>query len=187
LKEKNRLPTPPLVSVEEPSILPIEENVNEEESEDEDEEEVEDIPTHEIKQNLITDQIEIHEDIPTHKIKQDLIKDQLEIHEDIISINRSPSPQIIESPKVLNTHLLPLQSEPSQVSITSSVSSSKTYIQPSIPVEINVKHDSTISHTSRSRKEQTPRQNKQPISPIKTPVPAQINRQPYFSTQIFSN
>jgi len=90
---------------------------------------------------------------------------------------------------MINTLPLPVQPETIQFSTTPSLSSSMTSVRPSIRVEINEKHNSVTSHVPRSRKErtsiQTTRQNKQPISPTKTPVPDQPNKKRYFYKEIF--
>lgn len=113
------------------------------------------------------------DNIPINEIESSLIIDQIEMKEDLRP--RSPSPEIIEQPTIIDTFSLPVRPGSTQVSVTTSVSSSMTSIKPSIRVEINERHNSMIQ-----RERTAIRQNKQSISPTKTPVPDPINRKRYF-------
>jgi hypothetical protein len=148
-------------------------------------EEEEEIPTDEIKREEIPiDEIK-HEEIPTDEIKREEIPideieevlrpDQIEIKEDVVPVNLSLSLQIIEQPMIIEQLPVLVQAESKEFDQTPSVSSARTFNQPSIRVEINgIINPVPTATTPKSRIERsatrTSRSNKSSTSPRKTPL-----------------
>jgi hypothetical protein len=118
------------------------------------------------------------------KVDEDNIIEQ---NEEIIPIvpPRSPSPQIIEQPSIINNISASEQTESNQFGLPPSLISSVAPSQPEIRVELNEKQNSITSHTPRSRKERaSTRQRNHSNSPAKTPLPDQLNKKRYINNHI---
>jgi hypothetical protein len=120
--------------------------------------------------------------IPTKEDEQ--IRIETSIDEPAIIRSCSPAPQIVEQPPTeTNLPVTPL-SDFNHFSVTSSLMSSMTPVQPPIRVEIIEKQNPGTPHIPKPRQErasfQTPRQRKQSISPSKTPISEQTTANRYL-------
>jgi hypothetical protein len=170
------------MSIEEEEEIPTEEIPTDEIKREEipiDEIKHEEIPTDEIPTNEIK-----REEIPIDEIEEVLSPDQIEIKEDVVPVNLLLSLQIIEQPMIIEQLSLPVQAESREFDQTPSVSSTRTFNQPSIRVEINGIMNpvptATVT-TPKSRIERsatrTSRSNKSSTSPRKTPL---LEQKRYF-------